>query len=580
MEEECSSVNDLTTSSYQNSLTGCLISSSSQNSLTGSKVAGFCQNPTSGGTTAIMKEPRKRKRKLCPKCGQFLSHSAYSRHLNSTVCPSVEEGETLKDCLSTHSASNYGADEFSELAEEKTVTESDDSGEENVIECPETEESDSDHECSLSGSSDHSDDEVVVSDNESIENLENLNNETSNDNDNTHVPRETLGQNERIKRILIHVTLFLTFFQLCYRISERGITLLLMFLKSLFYWLSSTCTSDNLKLLADNMPLNVYYLKKLTGAENDIMLYVSCPKCHSVYKHEDCIIKVNGQSKSLQCTYVEFPNHPQSRRRSPCGALLLRSVKRGSVTKLLPFKVYPYISLKKSLTKLCKRSDFLNMCEQWRNRKELPNVFSDVYDGNVWKNFQVVDNIPFLQAPNNISLKLNLDWFNPFEHIQYSVGVLYLVVENLPRSERYKMQNIILVGTIPGPKEPKNNINSYLKPLVDELLTFWDGTLLKTSNLFGVTPIRCALTCVTCDLPATRKICGFKSFSSLHGCSKCLKEFPCDSFGTKSDYSGYDRDQWQKRTHNEHLEQVAKVIAANTASKRDEIEKKKNSELL
>ena len=210
-------------------------------------------------------------------------------------------------------------------------------------------------------------------------------------------------------------------------------------------------------------------------------------------------------------------------------------------------------------------------------------ILTDVYDGAIWKAFQVVANKPFLQVPNNLCMKLNLDWFNPFEHIQYSVGVIYLVVENLPRSERSKLENIIIVGTIPGPKEPKNNINSYLKPLIDELIILWKGSILKTTSLFGITPIRCALTCITCDLPATRKMCGFKSFSSLHRCSKCLKEFPCAKFGEKSDYSGYNRDEWQHRTHKEHLQYVSQVMAANTATKRDELEKKygvRYSELL
>ena len=30
----------------------------------------------------------------------------------------------------------------------------------------------------------------------------------------------------------------------------------------------------------------------------------------------------------------------------------------------------------------------------------------------------------FLSAPNNYGLILNVDWFQPFEHITYSVGVI------------------------------------------------------------------------------------------------------------------------------------------------------------
>ena len=58
----------------------------------------------------------------------------------------------------------------------------------------------------------------------------------------------------------------------------------------------------------------------------------------------------------------------------------------------------------------------------------------------------------------------------------YSVGAIYLTIQNLPRSERFKVENILLIGVIPGPKEPKYNINSYLTPLVVELKEAWNGT--------------------------------------------------------------------------------------------------------
>ena len=37
---------------------------------------------------------------------------------------------------------------------------------------------------------------------------------------------------------------------------------------------------------------------------------------------------------------------------------------------------------------------------------------------------------------------------------------------------RYKTDNVILVGLIPGPHEPQHNINTFLEPLVDELMEF------------------------------------------------------------------------------------------------------------
>lgn len=83
------------------------------------------------------------------------------------------------------------------------------------------------------------------------------------------------------------------------------------------------------------------------------------------------------------------------------------------------------------------------------------------------------------------------------------------MIGNLPRSERFKLENFLVVGTIPGPREPKKHINSYLRPLVDELVDLWKGVYLKTTSMFGFVPGRCALLCVSCDLPASRKVCGF-----------------------------------------------------------------------
>ena len=55
-----------------------------------------------------------------------------------------------------------------------------------------------------------------------------------------------------------------------------------------------------------------------------------------------------------------------------------------------------------------------------------------------------------------------------------------MVLMNLPGSERFKPENVFLVGVIPGPLEPKHNINSYLQPLVAQLNALWsDGISVK-----------------------------------------------------------------------------------------------------
>ena len=84
------------------------------------------------------------------------------------------------------------------------------------------------------------------------------------------------------------------------------------------------------------------------------------------------------------------------------------------------------------------------------------------------------------------------------------------------------------------------------------------------TSFCSTTLIRAVVSCVSCDLPATRKVCGFYSFSSLYGCSKCLKQFVTTSFGSKPDYSGYDTSIWPSRVLATH--KVIKAYASKEAS--------------
>ena len=151
---------------------------------------------------------------------------------------------------------------------------------------------------------------------------------------------------------------------------------------------------------------------------------------------------------------------------------------------------------------------------------------------------------PFLDVPNNLALMLNVDWFTPYERSQYSVGVIYLTVLNLPRSMRYKLENVLVIGCIPGPKEPKHHINTYLTFMVYELEELWSGIHVTIPGTYITTIVRAALICMVCDVPACRKVCGFTGFQAKLGCSKCLKLFPSESFGDKLDYSGFNRSLW------------------------------------
>lgn len=155
---------------------------------------------------------------------------------------------------------------------------------------------------------------------------------------------------------------------------------------------------------------------------------------------------------------------------------------------------------------------------------------------------------------------------------QHSVGVLYIAIQNLPREVRFSVENVIIVGIIPGPNEPSKNINSYLTPLVEELTDLWRGVILDNGKNQLVL-VRAALICVACDIPAARKVCGFVGHQAHRGCSRCLKSFPTENFGEKADYSGFNRDSWTLRDQKSYREHALDHKASRTGTNQATLER-------
>ena len=65
---------------------------------------------------------------------------------------------------------------------------------------------------------------------------------------------------------------------------------------------------------------------------------------------------------------------------------------------------------------------------------------------------------------------LNLDWFQLYDGTVYSIGVIYATICNLPRDIRYRRENLLTLGILPGPNEVSlHKINHYLALIIDEL---------------------------------------------------------------------------------------------------------------
>jgi len=191
----------------------------------------------------------------------------------------------------------------------------------------------------------------------------------------------------------------------------------------------------------------------------------------------------------------------------------------------------------------------LKSCNLWLQRKECSDILADITDSRVWKDV-TASLSPDRNPTNMLGLLINIDWFQPHKHVAYSVGVIYGVIINLPRSIRYKDENVIIIGIIPGPHEPKKHVNSYLGPLVNELLQLQSGLWFPTPVVKQF--VKCVVMCLSSDIPATRKAAGFVGHNAVKACSRCLKNFP--RVNDHTDCSGFNRELWPPRTYSIHCE--------------------------
>lgn len=119
-----------------------------------------------------------------------------------------------------------------------------------------------------------------------------------------------------------------------------------------------------------------------------------------------------------------------------------------------------------------------------------------------------------------------------------------------------------LAGIIPGPHEPQLHINTYLKPLVDDLLELWNGVQLVEGEC-----MRAALICITSDIPAMRKVTQFLGHKADFGCPRCKfqAEREPGTTGASGRMSYFTPQNVECRTHDEVVAQAAEY--RNAASK-------------
>ncbi|QRV81018.1 Transposase family tnp2 [Ceratobasidium sp. AG-Ba] len=205
-----------------------------------------------------------------------------------------------------------------------------------------------------------------------------------------------------------------------------------------------------------------------------------------------------------------------------------------------PRRVFHYTPLIPQLIGLFQSADSIkNMrhrvkLEAWR--AEHPGVFEDVFDGEVYctlrrTRLRADDPYRYFDSPDDIALGLGTDGFNMFKRRHKGSSTawpLILVNYNLHPSIRTKLENIICVGVIPGPKECKD-INSFLVPLIEELEQLAQGVSApkvasEVDDFEGDGAefiLRAFLIILFGDIPAISKLLLLKGQNAISPCRTC-----------------------------------------------------------
>ncbi len=311
--------------------------------------------------------------------------------------------------------------------------------------------------------------------------------------------------------------------------------------------------------LASEFPGTLYKFKQWLGIadiKSKFTRKVVCPKpsCCKLYDFNECYSEDRyGNRFTKTCNAEVYKN----RSKTYCEEPLLQYDSSSLGNRVLkPRKEFLMRSIADQIEEKLKRKGMEEACQRWRNDLYPVTVRKDIHTGNTWKMLQ--HEHKYFKTDHELALQYNIDWWQPHENSNKSLGVMYFAICNLPREIRYKRENLIIGGVIPSldfsdgktTRTEPELLDSFQDPIVDELSTLWrHGAKIETYNHPDGVQMRAALLLNSSDCPAARKSSGFLAHSANYGCNYCFKKFP-GKVGEK--YYGGFNDVWPERSMDEH----------------------------
>ncbi|XP_074265708.1 uncharacterized protein LOC141588153 [Silene latifolia] len=309
----------------------------------------------------------------------------------------------------------------------------------------------------------------------------------------------------------------------CSKFTHLSALLKLYTLKAGNGWSDKSFTAL-LELLSDilpkdnELPTTTYECKKiLCPLATKYQKIHACPN--------DCILYRKEYSEFIEC-----PRYGESRYKRRDNA---SGSKKGSPTKTLWY--LPIIPRFKRM--FANRKDAEYMLWHYKGRNN-DGKLRHVADAPQWRTFDRT--FPcFGKEPRNLRLGLCTDGINPFGTLstQHSCWPVMLIIYNIPPWLTNKSKYILLTLLISGPKQPGNDIDVYLPPLIEDLKMLWNDGVQVFDAATGLQfQMHAMLYCTINDFPAYGNLSGYRSKTDK-GCPICLNDTESDWLENSGKYA-------------------------------------------
>ncbi len=171
--------------------------------------------------------------------------------------------------------------------------------------------------------------------------------------------------------------------------------------------------------------------------------------------------------------------------------------------------------VKQFVSRLSKDKRFYELAQSYRRRtKHTDDRICDIYDGIAYKKIAS----PVTNMPGGYSFLHNYDGATKWKSSLVSAIPIFMVCNELPFVERFKVENTIFCGVWFGTEKPNTNI--LFSSLVNDLLEGDIGVDI-TTPLGSIEKVRVRCLNSSCDLPAKAALLHQQQHGGYHACSFC-----------------------------------------------------------